>query len=68
MPEVFLESVRHIKELSPAFDRNLPGHHGWPVDKAAIDDYEVCAAGILDGSAEMVGGDAVYGRIRIAIK
>ena len=68
-PETYLASVRRIKELSPAFDRILPGHHGWPVDKGYIDEYEACAAGILDGSAEIVAGknnrQAKAGRIVI---
>ena len=70
-PETYLASVRRIKALSPAFDRNLPGHHGWPVDKGCIDEYEACAAGILDGSAEIVNGSnnrqAKYGRILIML-
>lgn len=70
-PETYLASVRRIKALSPAFDRILPGHHGWPVDKGCIDDYEACAAGILDGSAQIEADGnhraAKYGRVLITL-
>jgi len=70
-PETYLASVRRVKELSPAFDRILPGHHGWPVDKSYTDEFEACAAGILDGSAETVRDGkrkfAKYGKVVIAL-
>ena len=70
-PETYLASVRRIKALSPAFDQNLPGHHGWPVDKGYIEEYEACAAGILDGTVEidMEGNRraAKYGRVLITL-
>lgn len=70
-PETYLASLRRIKKLSPAFDTILPGHHGWPVDKEYIDDYEACAAGILDGSAEIDTQGrrraAKYGRVLIML-
>ena len=70
-PETYLASVRRIKALSPAFDRILPGHHGWPVDRAYIDEYEACAAGILDGSARIDVGArhraAISGRVLITL-
>jgi len=70
-PETYLASVRRIKALSPSFDRILPGHHGWPVDKGYIDEYEACAAGILNGSAEIEPGNnnraAKYGRVLIML-
>jgi len=70
-PETYLASVRRIKELSPAFDQILPGHHGWPVDKSYIDEFAACAAGILDGSVE-IGTEgrrraAKYGRVLITL-
>ena len=70
-PETYLASVRRIKELSTAFDTILPGHHGWPVDKEHIEEFEACAAGVLDGSAEIVAGknnrQAKYGRVLIML-
>jgi len=70
-PETYLASIRRIKGLSPAFDKILPGHHGWPVDKGYIDEFEACAAGILDGSVEIdVEGKhrvAKYGRVLITL-
>jgi len=70
-PEVFAASVARLQALSPAFDRNLPGHHGWPVDKSYLEDYAKCVAGILDGSAETTDDGrqkfAKYGKVVIAI-
>ena len=65
--EVFLASARRVKDLSDAFDTILPGHHGWPVDKTIIDDYIECCLRILDGTVEMEGQKAKYGRIYIEI-
>ncbi|MDR2686337.1 MAG: MBL fold metallo-hydrolase [Oscillospiraceae bacterium] len=70
-PETYLASVRRIKALSPAFDRILPGHHGWPVEKGYIEEYETCAAGIRDGSVQIdIEGKrraAKFGRVLIAL-
>jgi len=70
-PEVFAASVEQLRALSSAYDTILPGHHGWPVDKGYLEDYEACVSGILDGSGEIaVNGKskhAKYGRVVIAI-
>jgi len=70
-PEVFLQSMQHIKEISETFDDILPGHHGFPVDKSYIDDYMICAERILEGTVEKVRDKgnlaAKYGKVLIMI-
>jgi len=69
--EIYLASIQKLKALSPAYDKILPGHHGWPVDKSYLDDYEACAAGIINGSAyvEQAGSrrHAKHGKVIISI-
>jgi len=65
--EVFLASARRIKAMTDDFDLILPGHHGWPVDKTIIDDYIECCLRILDGTVEMDGQKAKYGRVYIEL-
>ena len=70
-PEIYAASLRRLKALSSAYDKILPGHHGWPVDQDYLSDYETCVAGVLDGSAEITSDGkrkfAKYGKVVIAI-
>lgn len=52
-PEIYLESVRRLKNLSEDFDTIYPGHHGFPIDKGYIDEYLNCARHIVDGTAAL---------------
>lgn len=71
-PEVYLESVKRIKDLEVCFDRIYPGHHGFPVEKSYIDEYFTCAERIVNGSAEIRRTKgrlcAQYERILITVK
>lgn len=70
-PEVFLSSAERLIGLQDAFDTIWPGHHGYPVDKDYLAEYETCARQICDGTAaykEVSGRKcACYGRIMISV-
>lgn len=70
-PAVFLESMRHLKTLEPAFDTMWPGHHGFPVEKSYIDEYMECARQIVEGGASYGSTKgrrcAKYGRVLITV-
>jgi glyoxylase-like metal-dependent hydrolase (beta-lactamase superfamily II) len=52
-PGVFLSSMRRLKSIYNSFDTMWPGHHGFPADKSLIDEYECCAAQIVNGTAKI---------------
>jgi len=70
-PGAFQASMQRLRDLSSAFDTILPGHHGWPVDKDYLEDYQKCVADVLDGSAETIDDGkrkfVKHGKVVIAI-
>lgn len=70
-PQVFLQSMRRLKNMEDSFDILLPGHHGFPVEKSYIDDYLTCAEQIVAGTAEMSETQGrlcgKYGRVLITL-
>ncbi len=51
-PKTYLQSMERLKGLEDAYDTMWPGHHGYPVEKAYVDEYLTCAGQIVDGTAE----------------
>lgn len=70
-PAKFHESVKKLISLQDHFDTIWPGHHGYPVSKDYLAEYEACSRQIIEGSAvyEEEGGRkyACYSRIRISV-
>ncbi len=70
-PEVYLASVKRLRDLSESFDEIWPGHHKKPIDKSYLDEYILCAGSIVDGTAEYGHRQntrfAKYGRVLITV-
>lgn len=70
-PEVYLESMERLRDLSASFDEIWPGHHKKPIDKGYIDEYISCARSMVDGSATYGRRQkalyAKYGRVLITV-
>ena len=70
-PEMFHNSVKQLLSLQDTFDTIWPGHHGYPLDKGYLEEYEICSRQIIEDSAcykEVAKRKcACYGRITISV-
>lgn len=71
-PAVFHQSVQRLIDLQDEFDTIWPGHHGYPVEKGYLAEYEICSRQIVDGTATYKDENsrryACYGRIEISVQ